>query len=25
LDIDGKIAHGHVPDWMVIPDVETAD
>ncbi len=25
LDIDGKIAHAHVPDWMVLPDVETAD
>ena len=25
LDIDGNIAHAHVPDWMVIPDVETAD
>ena len=25
LDIDGNIAHAHVPDWMIIPDVETAD
>ena len=25
LDIDGKVAHAHVPDWMVLPDVEAAD